>query len=204
MDPTQFATAYALSATAGLRPFLLLALAALAVHLGYLHPSHTFDWMGSNGVALLLGALAVAEIAVDKIPALDNVAHAVHFATKPIAAAVLVGALIPDQALGTDGGLTAANWALMGLGAFNALTVNGAVATVRGASTVVTGGTANPFISIFEDLLTVGGVVLSVALPFIAAALVMVFILAVVLIARRIILATRRRQTVTAMAGTNA
>jgi hypothetical protein len=187
MDAGQLATIYGLSATAGLRPFLLLALAAVAVHLGWLHPSHRFDFMGADGVALVLALLALAEIAADKIPALDNFAHAIHFATKPIAAAILVGTLIPDTALGPDGGLTAANWALMGLGAFNALTVNGAVATARAASTVTTGGVANPFMSIAEDILTVGGVLLSIFLPFIAAAVVIAFIAAVVLIARRIV-----------------
>jgi hypothetical protein len=196
MDPTQFATAYALSATAGLRPFLLLALASVAVHLGYLHPAHALGFMGSDGVALVLALLAIAEIAVDKIPALDNLAHTVHFATKPLAAAILVGTMIPDSALGGDGGLSTANWALMGLGAFNALTVNGAVASVRAASTVTTGGLANPFVSIVEDVLTVGGIVVAVLLPWVAASLVVIAIALAVFLARRVIVNARRRKTV--------
>jgi hypothetical protein len=201
MTPTELATVYGLSATAGLRPFLLLALAAVAVHLGWLHPSHHFDFMGTDGVALVLALLALAEIAADKIPALDNFAHAIHFATKPIAAAILVGTLIPDSALGADGGLTTANYALMGLGAFNALTVNGAVATARAASTVTTGGVANPFMSIAEDVLTVGGVVLSIFLPFVAAAVVVAFIAAVVFVARRIVRNFRLSRAVPVGAG---
>ena len=42
------------------------------------------------------------------------------------------------------------------------------------ASTVTTGGVANPFVSIVEDVLTVGGIVLSVALPWVAASIVVI------------------------------
>src|ERR1700719_1335257 len=92
MDPTQFATAYALSTSVGLRPFLTLALASLAMHFGYLHPSHPFAALGSDGATVLLAVLAVLEFFAEKVPAVDHALHAVHFATKPVAAAVLIGA----------------------------------------------------------------------------------------------------------------
>ena len=180
MDPSQFATAYALSTSVGLKPFLTLALAALAIHFGYLHPSHPFAALGSDGAAWLLGGLAVLEFAGDKIPAVDHALHVVGIAAKPIAAAVLVGTALPDTGSTPD----IVNYALMGLGAANALGVHAGVATLRGASTATTLGAANPFISLAEDGGAVIGVVLAFALPFVAAALALALTVAVFLLAR--------------------
>src|SRR6202042_2675304 len=54
MDPTAFATAYSLSTSIGLRPFLTLAIASLAMHFGYLHPSHGFAFMDTNSAQTML------------------------------------------------------------------------------------------------------------------------------------------------------
>jgi hypothetical protein len=89
MDAAGFATAYGLSTSTGLRPFLVLALASLAMHFGYLHPSHAFAYLGSDGATWLLVVLAALEFAGDKVPGLDHALHAIHIATKPIAAASL-------------------------------------------------------------------------------------------------------------------
>ena len=96
MDAQQFATAYALTTSIGLRAFVTLALASLAMHFGYLHPSPAFAWLGSDGATIALGVLAVLELASDKVPVVDHFMHVIHFATKPVAAAILVGAL-PDH-----------------------------------------------------------------------------------------------------------
>ncbi len=88
MDPATFATAYTLSSSIGIRPFLTLAIASLAMHLGYLHPSPAFAYLGSDGATWLLGGLAVLEFVGDKIPVVDHTLHVLHFATKPIAAAL--------------------------------------------------------------------------------------------------------------------
>jgi uncharacterized membrane protein len=182
VDAQQFAAAYSLSTAIGLRAFVVLALASVAMHFGYLHPSPAFAWLGSNGATFVFAVLAVAELLSDKIPVLDHFMHAIHFATKPIAAAVLVGSMVP-----VDGDtLTPATYLAMGAGALNAFGVHTASATVRAGSTATTLGVANPFISLIEDVVAVVGTVLAVLLPLFAAALAVACTILVVLIARRV------------------
>ena len=180
MDGTGFATAYALSSSVGLRPFLTLALASLALHFGYLHASPAFAYLGTDGATWLLAALAAVEFAGDKIPVVDHTLHVVHFATKPIAAAILVGSAMPST-----GSPEALTYAAMGLGALNALGVHAGVTALRGASTATTLGVANPFVSLIEDVLAVAATVLAFALPFVGATAALgLTILAVVAIQR--------------------
>jgi hypothetical protein len=190
MDAQQFAAAYALATAIGLRAFITLALASVAMHLGYLHPSPSFAWLGSNGATAALGALAILEFASEKVPVLDHFMHAIHFATKPIAAAVLVGSLVPED----NGTIGAATYAMMGAGALDALGVHAASATVRTGSTLTTGGIANPVVSLGEDLLAVVGTVLAILTPVLAAVGAALITVAIVLIARRIYLMARRQR----------
>ncbi len=182
MDPSMFAAAYSVSTSAGLRPFLTLAMASIAMHLGYLHPTHAFAYLGSDGATWLLGGLAVLEFGADKIPAVDHTLHVLHIATKPIAAALLVGAAIPDMGPGDAG-----TYALMGAGALNALGIHAGVATVRGASTVTTAGIANPFISLLEDMLAFGGFILAFAVPLLGAVLAIALTVLLMLAVRAVL-----------------
>jgi hypothetical protein len=190
MDPSLFATAYGLSTSIGLRPFLTLALASLAMHFGYLHPAPAFAFLGTDGATLLLGALALVEFGADKIPVLDHTLHVLHFAVKPVAAAVLVGATV-----GGTGSPDALDYASMGLGAMNALGVHSGIAALRGASTVTTAGIANPFISLIEDVLAVVAALCAILLPIVGAAVAIAATLAVVWLARRVFVAARRSRT---------
>jgi hypothetical protein len=190
MDPTQFATAYALSTSVGLRPFLTLVLASLAMHFGYLHPSHPFAALGSDGATVLLAVLAVLEFFAEKVPAVDHALHAVHFATKPVAAALLIGAT--DAAL-IPAGDPAIGYALMGAAALNALGVHAGVAGLRGASTVTTAGIGNPFVSLIEDALTIVATVLAILAPLAGAALALLITIALFLLARAVVRQLRAR-----------
>jgi len=189
MDSTSFATAYALSTSIGLRPFLTLALVSLAMHFGYLHPAPAFAYLGNDGATWVLAALAAVEFISDKVPVIDHGLHVIHFATKPLAAALLVGSLVPDGSL--DGG----TYALMALGALNALGVHGGVTAVRAASTTMTLGTANPFVSVLEDVAAVMGTALALLLPWVAAVLAAVLTAVLVLVVRQLYLAVRRRNS---------
>ena len=182
MDPQQFAAMYALTTSIGLRAFTTLALASLAMHFGYLHPSPAFAWLGSDGATAALAALALVELGSDKIPIVDHFVHAIHFATKPVAAAVLVGSLMPDA----GASLGPADYAAMGAGALNALGVHTVSATARGASTVTTAGFANPLISTVEDGVAVAGTALAIFLPILAAVGALALTVACLFVARRI------------------
>jgi len=192
MDPLLFATAYTLSTSVGIRPFLTLALASLSMHLGYLHPAHEFAFLGSDGATVLLASFAMLEFVAEKVPAVDHLLHAVHIAAKPVAAAILVGSAAPDIVQG-DG--SAYTYALMGAAALNALGVHAGVAAIRGASTATTAGLANPFISLIEDAATVVATVLALLAPLAGAALAFVVTLLLIFAARVIIRHVRPRAT---------
>ena len=192
MDPLLFATAYTLSTSVGIRPFLTLALASLAMHLGYLHPAHEFAFLGSDGATVLLASFAMLEFVAEKVPAVDHLLHVIHIAAKPLAAAILVGSAAPDVVQG-DG--SAYTYALMGAAALNALGVHAGVATLRGASTATTAGLANPFISLIEDAATVVTTALALLAPLAGAALAFVVTLLLIFAARAIIRHVRPRAT---------
>ncbi|MEO6989884.1 MAG: DUF4126 domain-containing protein [Candidatus Baltobacteraceae bacterium] len=187
MDAAQFASAYALTTSIGLRPFLTLALASLAMHFGYLHPSHPFAYLGTDGATVVLAVLAILEFAGDKVPAVDNALHVVHFAIKPVAAAILVGSALPDTS-GTGA------YAAMGLGALNALGVHTASATARGASTAMTVGVANPVLSFAEDGMAVVTVVAAFAAPFLAAFFAVLITCLLAIVAIRVVRLVARRR----------
>ena len=193
MDTSTFASAYGLSTSIGIRPFLTLALASLAMHFGYLHPAHAFAFLGTDGATWLLAGLAVLEFAADKIPIVDHTLHVLHFAAKPIAAALLVG-----SAVSAGGSPDASADLMMGLGALNALGVHTAVAATRGASTAMTLGVANPFLSLGEDIAAVLSAVLAILVPFAGAMLAAVLTLALLIVARHLYLEMRRSRAVTA------
>jgi len=176
---TQFALAYALTATAGLRGFLTLFAAAVAAHYHLVRPSPDFEWLGSDGSLVVLGVFALLEIAADKIPAVDHALHAISFAVRPAAAAILVGGTV-NMSNSTE------LIGLMAAGALNALLVHTSVAAARAASTATTLGVANPVLSFVEDGVTIAGIIVAFAFPIVAALLALVLVFSLIFAMRRI------------------
>ena len=177
MDATgQYALAYALTTTAGLRGFLTLFAASVAAHYHLIHPAGAFAWLASDTATVVLGAFALFEVVADKVPALDNVLHVVSFAVRPLAGAILVGGTIQTDHPGTL-------YTAMALGALNTLVVHSTSAAARAASTVSTLGTANAPISAGEDATSIFGIILAFLHPYIAAILALLFVLTLVVIA---------------------
>lgn len=175
---TQYALAYALTTTAGLRGFLTLFAASVAAHYHVIHPSPGFMWLGADGTVLVLGAFALLEIAADKFPVVDHALHTISFALRPVAAAILVGGTVNTS---TPGGLVG----LMVAGALNALVVHSSSATARAASSATTFGLANPALSIIEDVIAIGGLIVTFAYPILAAILSLAVVITLIVIGRR-------------------
>jgi hypothetical protein len=189
MDPAaQYAFAYALTTTAGVRALLALAAIAVAAHAGWMHPPAGFAWLASVTAMWILIAFAVVEILADKIPFVDHVVHFVQVAGKPAAGAILVGGSVHAQSHEVLVGLMAA-------GALNALGVHAAVATLRGASTVTTGGIANPAVSLVEDAGAAIALIVAFLAPFVAAALAIAFTVFLVFVVRWLHARAFRAQT---------
>jgi uncharacterized membrane protein len=176
---TQYALAYALTTTAGLRGFLTLFAASVAAHYHWIHPSAGFTWLGADGTVIVLGIFALLEMAADKVPAVDHALHAVSFAARPLAAAILVGGTVNTSN-------SAELYGLMAAGALNSLVVHGSSAATRAASSATTFGLANPIISVVEDVLTILGLVLSFVFPILAAILALILVIALIVTAHRI------------------
>jgi hypothetical protein len=187
---TQYALAYALTTTAGLRGFLTLFAASVAAHYHVIHPSPAFMWLGADGTVLVLGVFALLEMVADKVPAVDHALHAVSFAVRPVAAAILVGGTVNTSSPGELVGLMAA-------GALNALVVHTSSATARAASSMATFGLANPAISIVEDVLAIASLVVTFAFPIIAAVLALVVVIALIALGWRAYVSSRAAPVVT-------
>jgi uncharacterized membrane protein len=189
MDPaTQYAFAYALTTTAGVRALLALAAVAIAAHLGWMHPPAGFAWLGSTTAMWVLIGFAIAEMFADKIPLLDHAVHFVQIAGKPAAGAILVGGSLHAQS-------QEALIGLMVVGALNALGVHTAVAAVRGASTVTTGGVANPAVSLVEDIGSAIALIVAFLAPFFAAALAIAFTILLIAVVKWLHARAFRAQT---------
>jgi uncharacterized membrane protein len=183
---TEYALAFALTTTAGLRGFLALLVASLAAHAGWIHLNAPYAWLGSDAASIVLAVFAVLEILADKIPAVDNALHVLYFVVRPAAAAILVGGTVHAPNQGELIGL-------MVLGALNAFVVHGASATARAASTATTFGVANPMLSVGEDIAALGGSALAIVMPLLAATLALALLVLLLIVAGRIRARAARR-----------
>lgn len=181
---SQYALAYALTTSAGIRALLPLAAVSLAAHVGWIHPSGSFAWLGHTFVMWILIAVAALEIVADKIPFVDHAMHFVQIASKPVAAAILVGGTTHPQ---NHQELVF----LMVVGALNALGIHSAVIGARAASTATTAGLGSPVLSTAEDVGSIGAILLAFWLPIAAAIAAIVLTIALLMLARRLYRGTR-------------
>lgn len=135
-----------LAAATGLRAFLPLLLVACfsRFQLFGVDFGQGFDWLESDIALIALLVAVVAELVMDKVPALDSAADVAMTAVRPALAAVLVMASFSgaDPALAPLLAMIAAPVALLG---------HGAKAIARPFVTVSTGGAGNPVVSFLED-----------------------------------------------------
>lgn len=149
----------ALAATCGLRAFLPLLTISILGFTGHIELGETFGWMASPVTAVCFGTAVVAELATDKIPVLDHALDALGTVVKPTAAALAAASMITgfDPLLALVLGLLT--------GGVAAEAVHLVKAKTRLASTLVSGGLANPAVSLTEDGLAVAGVSVAVLVP---------------------------------------
>lgn len=168
-------TGVALAAAAGLRAFVPLLAAGLAIHFGIVEPAPGFAWLGEPVALVALSVATLLEVAAYYVPGLDNALDVIA-APVALAAGVVVAASVmadlPDwlrwfAAIVAGGAATTAAYTLTSLG--------------RAKSTALTGGLANPAYSTGE---LVGSVLLA-ALAFLLPIAALVAVVAVVVFAIR-------------------
>jgi hypothetical protein len=180
---TQLAMGFALAATVGLRTFLPLLAAGLLARFGYVDLGHSFEWMSRTPALIVFGSAVIFEVLADKVPGLDHAMHAVESFVKPVAGTIVAASMFTNI-----DPMTAVVLGLVGGGTI-AGAVHVAKGTTRVASTALTGGLGNPILSIFDDVLAVGGIILAFLAPIIAAVIVIVLAIGIA----RLLMKRRRR-----------
>jgi uncharacterized membrane protein len=174
------ALAIALAACAGLRAMVPLLLAGVAARMGWLNLGPSFHFLSGNYALLLFGLATVIEIVGDKIPAVDHALDVIHTVLRPLAGSVLAAAALSA----VSEPVTALVLGIV-LGAPTATVPHMTRAGVRVASTLFTGGLANPLLSILEDVVSVLFFVLAVVVPVVAVLVLVVVALLVTRYLRR-------------------
>ena len=173
--------AIGLAACAGLRAWLPLLLAGGLARAGFLTLGTSFGFLASNRALILFGAATIIEIAGDKIPAVDHALDMLSTVLRPAAGSLLAASVLWQ----VRDPLTAVALGVA-VGAPAALVPHAAKTVLRAASTSLTGGLANPLISVAEDVATLAMFVFTVLVPVLAAtALVVVAYVVVRRMARR-------------------
>lgn len=168
-----------LAACAGIRAWLPLLMAGGLARWGIIELGPSFQFIAGNRALILFGVATVIEILADKVPAVDHALDSVSTVLRPAAGSLLAASVLwqvsdPLTALALG----------VAVGAPTSLVPHAAKSLLRAASTTFTGGLANPFISILEDLMTVALFVLTVLVPVVVAA---VLVLIGLLVARRLV-----------------
>ena len=160
-----------LAACSGFRVFVPLLAASLAYHTGYLTPSPGFAWLGTWAALLTLGTATAAEIAGYYLPLVDHLLDTLTTPASFVAGTILMTSALPhlDPTL---------RWTLgILVGGGTAGLVQTGTALLRGATTVTTAGLGNPVLATAENTAAVGGVVLTLLLPLVAAVLVVLLLI---------------------------
>jgi hypothetical protein len=162
------ALAIALAASAGFRAWLPLLLAGGLARLGVLDLGPSFAFLSSNKALILFGVATLVELVGDKVPAVDHALDAIGTPLRPAA-----GALLAASVLGTVWDPLTALALGTAVGAPSALVPHAAKTALRAASTTLTGGIANPLLSVLEDVLSVATFILAVLVPAVVVLLLL-------------------------------
>ena len=133
-----------LASSAGFRVFLPLFALSLAAHNGLWELNHSWEWMGSLTAVITFGVATLVELFAYFIPWLDNLLDSLAIPLAGVAGT----ALMVSTVAGLDPVFT---WTLALIaGGGTATAIKGAAAGGRMASTLSTGGLANPVVATVE------------------------------------------------------
>ncbi len=169
-----------LAASVGFRVFLPLFALSLASYFGVWELNESWQWIGSIAALITLGVATLAEIFAYFIPWVDNLLDSIAIPLAAIAGTAVMVSTVANL----DPVVT---WSLAIIaGGGTATAIKGAGASTRLASTVTTGGVANPLVSTVETGTAVVVATASIFAPIFAAFLVIVILVFVFMIYRRL------------------
>jgi uncharacterized membrane protein len=197
MDIIDLGTPFGLAFASGLNAYLPLLAFALSVRWLHLYQVNSaFSFITQTWLIVILAILTILDFVADKIPLIDHAWNAVHTFVRPIAGAlvaVVAGSHylsgIHATAVSSDIAAKVVNTIsilpVTGIGLFILLLIGGALAllshttksTTRFISTITTGGFLNMTLSFLENVLVFIAILLSLFVPVIMLALLVLFIL---------------------------
>jgi len=159
--------AISLSAASGFRIFVPFFTLSLAAVIGHIDLPSTLDWAETPQALALFGLALILEVIGFSIPWFDHTVDVIATPAAVIAGTLLTAAIAPDMdplirwtlALTAGGGTAGATKSLMAL--------------LRGASTALSGGLANPLFALGELLASIALSVLAVTVPIAAGIIVL-------------------------------
>lgn len=175
--------------TSGINLYATVAVLGLLQHFGWVSKLpgglHVLDNWWIIGIALFLYAI---EFFADKIPYVDSVWDAIHTFIRIPAGAALALAAAYDMN-------PAVKTAALLIGGGLALSSHGTKATARAAVNVLPEPFTNIALSLFEDVVAIGGVLLAVASPVLILIVIAVFLILMVWLLPKIIRRLHRMLT---------
>lgn len=163
--------AFGLAAATGLNAYLpLLIVGLLARYTQLIALKAPWSALTHPLVLILVAMLLVIEFTVDKIPAVDTINDIIQTFFRPAAGAILFAA--SGNVISNLSPVLA-----MICGLFIAGGVHAAKSTARPAITAGTLGTANPIVSLIEDIVSGATTFIAVVAPAVLAALALLVVL---------------------------
>lgn len=159
-----------LSAASGFRIFVPFLVVSIASVTGNLTLADSFSWIGTVPAVITFGVATILEIGGYFIPWVDNILDTIASPAAVIAGIILTASVI----LGMS---PLIKWTLAIIaGGGVAATIQALTGTTRAASTVTTGGIANPVVSSAELGGSVTLAVLAIFIPAVAGIIVILLL----------------------------
>ena len=160
----------ALAASCGFRVFVPLLIASIAIHSGHLTPAMDFLWLGSWAAIISLAVATILEIVAYYVPWLDNILDTIS-----TPAAIIAGTLVTASFISTMTPLMRWSLAVIAGGGIAGV-IQGTTVSLRGLSSAVTGGSANPVVSTVEAISSIVLSIVSIILPVLGIILVVLIL----------------------------
>jgi hypothetical protein len=168
----------------GINLYAAVATLGLLGRFAHLRLPGELDILTSWWIIGLAVALYVVEFIADKVPYVDNIWDAIHTFIRVPAGAVLAATAFGDF----DRGVQVAAFLL---GGGLALSAHGTKAGARAAINLSPEPASNIIVSLTEDVIAVGSVLLSIFAPYLLILLILLFLIISFLMMRRILAAMK-------------
>ena len=159
-----------LAASVGFRVFLPLFALSLASYFDVWQLNESWLWIGSSTALITLGVATMVEIFAYFIPYVDNLLDTISVPLAAIAGTAVMMSTVADLS-------PVITWAMAIIaGGGTAAAISSSSSSTRLASTVTTGGIANPVVSLLETVTSAIMTIISIFMPVLAIILVLIIL----------------------------